>query len=335
MVLKQTAPSKLDCVIGDRCRIHSVDMVMSEAPARVVLSGASGMLGAALRCALEARGRPVLQLVRSAPASPGQLTWNPAAKPAIGDSRVLEGCAAAIHLSGASVAGQRWSAAYQREITASRVDSTQALATALAGLRRPPQTLLAASAVGIYGNRGDELLDDCSAPGTGFLASVCRQWEAAAQPAADAGIRIVHLRFGVVIGPGPGALVKMLPLFRLGLGGRLGSGRQWWSWVSLRDAARAFAFAVENEQVRGALNLAAPHAVTNAEFTRTLAHLLHRPALLTLPAFALRAIGGEMAEATLLASQRVIPKRLLEAGFIFEDQELEPALRELLRARTQ
>jgi uncharacterized protein (TIGR01777 family) len=326
MVLKQTAPSKLDCVIGDRCRIHSVDMVMSEAPARVVLSGASGMLGAALRCALEARGRPVLQLVRSAPASPGQLTWNPAAKPAIGDSRVLEGCAAAIHLSGASVAGQRWSAAYQREITASRVDSTQALATALAGLRRPPQTLLAASAVGIYGNRGDELLDDCSAPGTGFLASVCRQWEAAAQPAADAGIRIVHLRFGVVIGPGPGALVKMLPLFRLGLGGRLGSGRQWMSWISLTDAIAAILFALETPALAGPVNLTSPHPVTNAAFTQALAEQLQRPAFLPAPAFALRLVLGPMADETLLASARVFPVRLLAAGFRFAHPTVTEAL---------
>jgi uncharacterized protein (TIGR01777 family) len=190
--------------------------------------------------------------------------------------------------------------------------------------------LICSSAIGYYGSRGDEELVEESEPGLGFLAEVCRDWEAAAYPAAMAGVRVVHMRTSLVLSAEGGALAKMLPAFRLGLGGKLGSGRQWWSWVSLRDAARAFVFAAENEHVHGAANLAAPDAVTNAEFTRTLGRVLHRPTLLGVPAFALRAASGEMAEEMLLASQSVVPKRLLEAGFRFDDEQLEKLLGELL-----
>jgi uncharacterized protein len=301
-------------------------MQMSENPSRVVLSGASGMLGGSLRRALEALGLPVLQLVRSAPDAQGQLLWNPAARPALADPAALEGCAAAIHLSGASVAGQRWTAAYRREMTASRVDSTRALADLLATLRTPPQALLVASAVGFYGDRGDELLDETSAPGKGFLAELCQQWEAAAQPAVAAGIRVVHLRFGVVLSRGPGALARMLPHFRLGLGGRLGSGRQWMSWISVEDAIRAVLFALETPTLAGPLNLTAPSPVTNAEFTSTLARQLRRPALLPAPAFALRLALGQMADEALLASTRAVPSRLLVEGFRFAHPTVDKAL---------
>lgn len=301
-------------------------MQMSENPSRVVLSGASGMLGGSLRRALEALGLPVLQLVRSAPAAQGQLLWNPAAKPALADPAALEGCAAAIHLSGANVAGQRWTAAYRREMTASRVDSTRALADLLATLRTPPRALLVASAVGFYGDRGDELLDETSAPGKGFLAELCQQWEAAAQPAVAAGIRVVHMRFGVVLSRGPGALARMLPHFRLGLGGRLGSGRQWMSWISVEDAIRAVLFALETPTLAGPLNLTAPSPVTNAEFTSTLARQLRRPALLPAPAFALRLVLGQMADEALLASTRAVPSRLLVEGFRFAHPTVDKAL---------
>lgn len=301
-------------------------MQMSETPSRVVLSGASGMLGGSLRRALEALGIPALQLVRSASAAQGQLVWNPAVKPAVADLTPLEGCAAAIHLSGANVAGQRWTAAYRQEMATSRVDSTRALASLLAGLRNPPQTLLVASAVGFYGDRGNEVLDETAPPGKGFLADLCRQWEAAAQPAVEADIRVVHLRFGVVLGPGPGALARMLPMFRLGLGGRLGNGRQWMSWISLEDAMRAVLFVLEAPALAGPVNLTAPSPVTNAEFTRVLARQLRRPAFLPAPAFALRLALGQMADEALLASVRAVPTRLLVAGFRFAHPTVDKAL---------
>lgn len=273
------------------------------------------MLGSALRQALAVRNSPILQLVRSEPAAPGQLRWNPDASPAIASREPLEGLTAAIHLSGANLGGHRWTSAYKRELAASRIDSTRALATALAGLRQPPEALLVASAIGYYGSRGEELLDEASAPGSGFLADLCRQWEAAARPAADAGIRVVHLRFGVILGPRTATMERLAPIFRLGLGGRLGSGRQWMSWISLADVLAAILFTLDSPALAGPVNLTAPTPVTNAEFTRALAHALHRWAILPAPAFALRLALGEMADEALLASARVYPSRLTAAGF--------------------
>lgn len=295
----------------------------------ILVSGASGLLGTALRRALSERGAVVRQLVRGGARSEGQVVWNPSLRPAIADAAALEGCTAAIHLSGASVAGRRWTRRYREEMTASRVGTTQALADALAGLRVRPRVLVVASAVGIYGSRGDELLDETSAEGSGFLAGLCHAWEAAAEPARQAGIRVVHARFGVVLGRG-GALAKMLPVFRLGLGGPLGDGRQWMSWVSLDDAVRALVFAMEDESLRGAMNVTAPNPVTNAEFTHALGRALHRPAVLSAPAFALRLAFGEMAEETLLASQRAMPSRLVCAGFQFRHELVDEALGEAL-----
>lgn len=295
-------------------------------PEKIVLSGASGMLGAALRRCLAQRGLPVLQLVRRAPVEESELRWNPAAGTRVADPEPLEGCSAAIHLSGASVAGHRWTEAYKHQLATSRVDSTRALAGLLAGLRRPPHTLIVASAIGIYGDRGDELLDESSAPGSGFLANLCRQWEDAAGTAVEAGIRVVHMRFGVVLGRGPGALEKMLPIFRLGLGGRLGSGRQWMSWVGLDDTISAILFALENRELVGPVNVTAPNPVTNAEFTRVLAKHLHRPAIVPAPAFALRLAFGQMADEALLASALVAPAKLLGTGFRFALPTLPEAL---------
>jgi uncharacterized protein (TIGR01777 family) len=311
--------------------IHPIDM--SNPSAKYLVSGASGMLGTALQQALAARNLPVLQLVRSPAASASQLQWNPAAAPAIAHPESLEGLSAAIHLSGANVAAHRWTPAWKREMTLSRVQSTRALATALAHLRRPPPVLLTASATGFYGNRGDELLDETSAPGSGFLADLCRQWEVAAQPAAEAGIRVVHLRLGVVLGPGQGALAHLLPLFRLGLGGPLGSGRQWMSWISLTDAVAAILFTLFAPSLAGPVNLTALHPVTNADFTRTLARRLHRPAVLSVPAFALRLALGEMANETLLASVRAFPSRLASAGFQFTHSTADQALAAALTPR--
>jgi uncharacterized protein (TIGR01777 family) len=282
-----------------------------------VVSGASGMLGTALRNALAAEKLPTVQLVRGAPTTEGQLEWNPAAGSPLAHPAALEGCQAAIHLSGSSVAEHRWTAAYKREIAASRVESTRALATVLAGLQRPPQTLLVASAIGIYGDRGDEELTEESAPGRGFLAGICREWEAAARPAVEAGIRVVHLRFGAVLAPGYGALAQMLPPFRRGLGGRLGNGRQWMSWVSLADAIAAILYALDTPSLAGPVNVTSPNPVTNADFTRALGRQLGKPAFLAVPAFAVRLVFGAMANEALLSSTRAVPARLQKGGFYF------------------
>ncbi|MDR3739496.1 MAG: TIGR01777 family oxidoreductase [Terracidiphilus sp.] len=302
----------------------------SEQPGAVLLSGASGMLGSSLRQALMEQGVPVRQLVRGTARAAGQIAWNPAVMPAVHDTAELVGCAAAIHLSGASVAGRRWTESYRGEMTVSRVDTTRALAETMAGLQRKPRVLVVASAVGIYGDRGDELLDESSQPGTGFLADLCRAWEAAAAPAVDAGIRVVHARLGVVLGRG-GALEKMLPAFRLGLGGPLGNGRQWMSWVSLEDAIAALLFAVKTTTLTGAMNVTSPEPVTNAAFTRALGRVLHRPAMLPVPAVALQLLFGEMADETLLASQRAVPSLLLGAGFRFAHATVDEALRAAVR----
>jgi hypothetical protein len=299
---------------------------MNPVSTRILLSGASGMLGMALREAFATRDAGVLQLVRNDPVTADQLRWSPMASPAIANSGPLERLTAAIHLSGVNLAAHRWTPAYKREIWLSRVESTRALAVTLGGLRQPPKALLVASATGFYGNRGDELLDETSEPGSGFLADLCREWEAAARSAAEAGIRVVNLRFGVVLAAEGGALARMVPLFRLGLGGRLGSGRQWMSWISLRDAVAAILFAVETPALAGAVNLTAPQPVTNADFTHTLARAVRRPAVLHAPAIALRVLLGEMAREALLASQRVVPAKLTSAGFRFSHPTVDEAV---------
>jgi hypothetical protein len=291
------------------------------------------MLGTAVRHALRGRGAGVLQLVRRDPVEAGLLKWSPGASLPVEDPELLEGLSVAIHLSGAGIAGHRWTPAWKREMWLSRVESTRALAAMLAARRQPPQTLLVASATGIYGNRGDELLDESSAPGQGFLANLCREWEAAAQPAVEAGIRVVHLRFGVVLGPGAGALAKMLPLFRLGLGGRLGSGRQWMSWISLTDVVSAILFVLDTTSLAGPVNLTASQPVTNAEFTRALGKAVHRSAVLPAPAFALRLALGAMADEALLASARVVPAKLVDAGFQFIHPTVDGALAAALGPR--
>jgi uncharacterized protein len=242
----------------------------------------------------------------------------------------LEGISAAIHLSGVNISARRWTSAYKREILESRVTPTRALAALLAGLESKPEVLACASAIGIYGDRGDELLTEASTPGSGFLAGVCAEWEEAAQAAKDAGIRVVHIRFGVVLSPEGGALKRMLPLFRSGLGGRLGSGRQWMSWITLADTIRVIEFAVETTNISGGVNLVAPNPVTNEEFTRALGKVLSRPTMLPAPAFALKLMVGEMAPATILASERVQPAKLRAAGFEFAHPEIEGALRAVL-----
>ena len=288
------------------------------------------MLGSAVHRTLTRQGIPTLQLLRRGATAEGQLQWSPSAARIIENSAPLDGAAAAIHLSGASVAAHRWTDAYRREMGASRVESTRKLATLLATLQAPPKTFVVASAIGIYGDRGDDVLTESSQPGSGFLADLCQQWEAAAEPAVQAGMRVVHMRFGVVLGPGHGALHQMLPPFRVGLGARLGSGQQWMSWVGLADVIAAILFALEQSTLAGAVNVTAPNPVTNAEFTRALGRQLHRPAFLAVPAIAVRMMFGQMADEALLASARVLPERLLASGFQFSLPKIEDALRATL-----
>jgi uncharacterized protein len=302
----------------------------NNAGGRILVSGASGMLGSALRTALQQRGQAdVVRLVRREPEGPEELRWDPAAAAPVAELAALEGLEAAIHLSGANLAAHRWTRQYLREMSASRVDSTRALAATLASLHQPPRSFLVASAVGIYGDRGDEVLDEFSSPGSGLLADLCRAWEGAAGPAVVAGIRVAYLRFGVVLDEHAGTLAQMLPVFRLGLGGRLGSGRQWMSWISLRDLMAATRFVLDQASLEGAVNLTSPGPVTNAEFTRTLARRLHRPAILPAPGFALRIALGRMADEALLSSTRALPRKLLDAGFRFAHESIEDALAEV------
>jgi len=288
------------------------------------------MVGTAVRRALGGRGVPSLQLVRRKTARAEEMEWNPSGNPAIADPSGLESASAAIHLSGANVGARRWTETYRREMTASRVESTRRLANVLAELRNPPKTLLVASAIGIYGNRIDEVLDESSEPGSGFLASLCCEWERAADPARGAGIRVVHLRLGVVLGP-EGALKQMLPPFRIGLGAQIGDGRQWMSWISVDDAVAAVLFALDRIEINGPVNVTSPNPVTNAEFTRALGRQLGRPAFLSAPAFAMKLIFGQMANEALLASIRVQPRKLLEAGFQFSHPKLDQALAAALK----
>ncbi len=296
---------------------------------KVLLSGASGMVGTALRAALVERGDSVVQLVRRETAGSNELRWQPTAAMPV-PAAALEGFDAVIHLSGANLAARRWTAEYRREIVASRVESTRALGAMLARLQQVPRAFLAASAIGFYGDRGDRAVDESSAPGVGFLAEMCRAWEDATGPAEAAGMRVTHLRFGVALAPHDGALAKMLPLFRLGLGGRLGSGKQWMSWIALGDLVAAVLFVLDSNGLPGAVNLTSPQPVTNEEFTRALARVLHRPAMLPAPAFALRIALGPMADEALMLSTRVAPARLLKEGFRFAHPEIEGALREMV-----
>ena len=289
------------------------------------------MLGSSLRYALAQRGTEIIRLVRREPSEREEMRWDPAAPEPIPQSRELEGLDAAIHLSGANLAAHRWTPHYLHEMTTSRVDSTRALAAAFGALRHPPRALLVASAVGIYGNRDDEIVDESAASGTGLLADLCRAWEAAAAPAVQAGIRVIHLRFGVVLDQNDGALARMLPVFRFGLGGRLGSGKQWMSWISLSDLVAAALFVLDHPSLEGPVNLSSPQPITNAEFTRALARRLRRPAIFAVPGIALRVTLGRMADDALLSSTRAIPRKLLDAGFHFSNASIDDALNALIR----
>jgi len=291
-------------------------------PLRVAITGATGLVGGAIGAFLTTGGHTVLPVTRS-PRGAGDVGWDPAAGRI--DAAALEGCDAVVHLAGESLFALRWSEAKKRAIRESRVAGTRLLAETLARLERPPRVLVSASAIGIYGDRGDETLDEESAPGEGFLAEVCRAWEEAADPARAAGIRVATLRLGVVLSAQGGALATMLPPFRLGLGGRLGEGRQWFPWVALEDVVGAAHHAIHGT-LEGPVNVTSPQPVTNADYTRTLGRVLRRPTVLPVPAAALRGLLGEMAEEMLLASTRVAPRRLAAAGFPFLYPELDAAL---------
>ena len=294
---------------------------------KIVISGASGLIGTQLVAKLSQGGHEVIRLVRRSPKS-GEIQWNP--KSGTLDAAALEGADAVIHLSGAGIGDKRWTTGYRKEILDSRTDTTALLAKTIASLSRKPSVFLSGSAIGIYGARNDEQLTEVSTHGTGFLAEVCEQWEAAAKPAVDAGVRTVYLRTGIVLSPKGGALKKLLPLFKLGVGGKFGNGKQWQSWISIDDEIGAIEYLL-TANVSGAVNLTAPNPVTNAEFTRVLASVLKRPAIVPVPTFAPKILlGGELADALLFTGQRVIPAALNASGYSFKHTTLESALRSLL-----
>jgi uncharacterized protein len=291
----------------------------------VAITGASGLIGRALLARLRLNGTRVRRLVRRPdPDSPDDIVWDPMRGTL--EPRQLEGAETVIHLAGEPIA-QRWTGSRREAIRESRVRGTELIARAIASLDRKPGVLLSGSAVGFYGDRGDEAVDEGSAPGTDFLAGVAREWELATSAASDAGVRVVLLRTGIVINPHGGALERLLPPFRLGVGGPIGTGRQWMSWIALEDHLRAMEHAIATTGIHGPVNLVAPNPVTNAEFAATLGRVLGRPALVPVPSFALELLYGEMARATILAGQRVLPRKLLANGFHFTHPTLEEALR--------
>lgn len=301
---------------------------------RIAITGASGFVGKAVVAALESDGHQVIRLVRADPGRApaqgrdGTASWDPSSGAV--DTARLQGIEAVVHLAGENVAGGRWHARRKAAIHESRGPATERLCRELAKLSPPPRVLVQASASGIYGDRGDEWLDESSAAGTGFLADVATAWERASAPLAAVGTRVVHLRIGIVLDPEGGALARMRLPFRLGLGGRLGTGRQWMSWVTRSDLVRIVQFALQQPDLSGPVIATTPNPVTNAEFTRALGRALGRPAVLPAPAFALRLAFGEMAE-MLLIGQRQRPTRLRQAGFRFDWPELASAFGELLR----
>ena len=291
----------------------------------VAITGASGLIGCALVARLQANGRRVRRLVRSARTdNADDIVWDPMRGSL--NPRALEGAEAVVHLAGEPIA-QRWTGSRREAIRESRVRGTELLARAVAALERKPSVMLSGSAVGYYGDRGDEAVGEESASGSDFLAGVAREWEASTTAANDAGVRVVLLRSGIVLSPHGGALERLLPPFRLGVGGPIGTGRQWMSWIALDDHLGAMEHALATTGLHGPVNLVSPNPVTNAEFATTLGRVLGRPALVPVPSFALELLYGEMARATILAGQRVLPKALLRSGFTFAHPTLEEALR--------
>lgn len=291
---------------------------------KVVVSGASGLIGSALVPHLRSSGHEVVRLVRREPTAPDEAPWDPSAGTV--DLAAIGGVDAVINLSGAGVGDRRWTPAYKAEIKDSRVQATSTLATAMAALDPLPSVLVNGSAIGWYGETGDRPVNESAPAGEGFLAEVVRDWEAATAPAQDAGIRVVHARTGLVVARQGGAWARLFPIFRLGLGGRLGSGRQYWSWISMRDEVRALSFLLEHPALRGPVNLTAPHPATNAEVTAAMGKALGRPTLLPVPALALQAALGEFSS-EVLGSAYVLPTALEGADFTWQDPRIEDAIR--------
>jgi uncharacterized protein (TIGR01777 family) len=297
---------------------------------RIAITGATGMVGTALSTALRRAGHQVVPVSRRP--LPGGVLWNPERGEI--DAAALAGVDAAVNLAGESLAAGRWTEALKARIVSSRVQGTRSLSETLAAASAPPRALISVSAIGYYGAcHGDALLDESSPAGADFLARLCIEWEGAADPARQAGIRVVHPRFGLILATADGALAKMLPPFRLGLGGRLGTGSQWMSWITIDDVVSVLIHAITTDTLHGAVNGAAPTPVRNTEFTAVLADALHRPALLPMPAGLLRLLFGEMADMTLLASLRVSAEKLLASGFVFTHATLDGALQSLLHRR--
>lgn len=297
---------------------------------RVAVTGASGLIGTALVPHLRSVGHEVVRLVRRTASAADEVQWDP--KAGTVDLEALAGVDGVVHLAGAGVGDHRWTDDYKREILDSRVDGTHTIARAMAALDPKPQVLVSASAIGWYGDTGDRIVDESAPAGQGFLADVVRAWEAAAEPAASAGIRVVHPRTGLVVSGKGGAWARMFPLFKLGVGGRLGSGRQYWSWISLRDEVCALQFLLEQQHLSGPVNLTGPDPVTNADITRAMGTVLGRPTILPVPAFALKTVLGEFSS-EVLGSARVVPAVLESAGFRFQDPTIEAAIRTAIESR--
>lgn len=323
----------LERMFAYRHRVTADDLAAHAAcrggrPMKVAITGASGLVGRALVPFLTTGGHEVVRLVRRAPEAKDEVRWDPEAGEV--DAAALEGVDAVVHLSGENIAGGRWTESRKAILRSSRLGPTALLARTLAGLKRKPKVLVSASAVGYYGDRGDAWVTETDAPAADFLGRLSAEWEKAAEPAASAGIRVVHPRLGVVLSPAGGALGKMLPPFKAGLGGVLGSGAQYTSWIAMDDLLGAIHHLLDRPDLAGPVNATAPEPVTNAVFTKALGRVLGRPTVLPAPAFALRLAFGEMADATLLSSARVRPERLLATGYRFRFPELEGALRHVL-----
>jgi uncharacterized protein (TIGR01777 family) len=290
---------------------------------KVAITGASGLIGSALVPHLRARGDEVLRLVRRPAVAPDEVSWDPTAGTV--DLEALAGIDAVVHLAGAGVGDHRWTDAYKKTILDSRVDGTHTIVRAITQLDPKPRTLVAGSAIGWYGETGDRAVDESAPAGSGFLADVVRAWEAAADPAAEAGIRVVHARTGLVVAKEGGAWARLFPIFRFGLGGKLGSGKQYWSWISLRDEVAALTYLLDNDAMSGPVNLTGPDPATNAEVTRAMGSVLGRPTLFPVPAIALKTVLGEFS-VEVLGSARVIPGVLESAGFTWQDRTVESAI---------